>query len=202
MPDRFREFVSQYVSFNQVEWALLESKLKASQHGKGEIIHHAGDVCKQLMFINSGIVRAYVVDEGGNDHTWSIFFNDENSEMTNVYVIDYDSFVTQQVSRLTFEVLEDCELLALSYTDLQFLYKYSKKAERLGRLMAELAYSYTHNLIIDRLTKTATERYNDFKQRTPYLLDKVPQYHIATLLGITPQSLSRIKKNSDVTLCE
>jgi hypothetical protein len=60
--------------------------------------------------------------------------------------------------------------------------------------MAELAYSYTHNLIIDRLTKTASERYNNFINQTPYLLDKVPQYHIATLLGITPQSLSRIKK--------
>ena len=66
--------------------------------------------------------------------------------------------------------------------------------------MAEQAYSYAHNLILDRLTKTASMRYQEFIENTPYLLDKVPQYHIATFLGITPQSLSRIKK--EIILCE
>jgi CRP-like cAMP-binding protein len=194
MYKKYKKFVSQYVSFNPVEWKLFKAKLKESKHNKGEIIHYSGEICTDLMFINYGIIRAYILSANGSDHTWSIFFNDKNSEMTNVYAIDYDSFINQRNSRLSFEVLEDCQLLSLSYDDLQFLYKYSKKAEKFGRLMAELAYSYTHNLIIDRLTKSASERYNNFIAQTPYLLEKVPQYHIATLLGITPQSLSRIKK--------
>ena len=194
MLKRYKQFTSQHVSFNPIEWKLLESRLKETRHKKGEIIHHSGDICNNLMFINYGIIRAYIISENGSDHTWSIFFNDDNSEMTNVYVVDYDSFVKQSQSQLSFEVLEDCQLLSLSYEDLQLLYKYSKRAERFGRVMAELAYSHTHNLIIDRLTKTAAQRYQNFIDKTPYLLDKVPQYHIATLLGITPQSLSRIKK--------
>lgn len=201
MFEKYRLFISQYILFNSLEWKLFKSKLKISNHKKGEIIHRSGEICKDLMFVNYGIIRAYIVSIDGSDHTWSIFFNDENSEMTNVYAIDYDSFINQRKSTLSFEVLEDCQLLSLSYDDLQFLYNRSKKAERLGRLMAEIAYSYTHNLVIDRLTKTASERYDDFINQTPYLLGKVPQYHIATLLGITPQSLSRIKKNR-VTLCE
>jgi hypothetical protein len=59
--------------------------------------------------------------------------------------------------------------------------------------MAEIAYSHTHNATIDRLTKTAKERFEDLINEAPYLLEKVPQYHIATYLGITPQSLSRLK---------
>lgn len=192
--DQYRQFSSKYVSFNVLEWELLKSKLTVVDYKKGEIFHQAGDVCDHLMFINQGIVRAYVLSDSGDDYTWSIFFNDQDSEMTNVFVVDYESFISQSASRLHFEVLADCQLLALSQKDLQFLYKHAKKAERFGRLMAELAYSYTHNLVIDRMTKSAPERYVEFVEKTPYLLDKVPQYHIATLLGITPQSLSRIKK--------
>jgi hypothetical protein len=60
-------------------------------------------------------------------------------------------------------------------------------------LMAEIAYCYTHKNVIDRLTKTAKERFDELINEAPYLLEKVPQYHIATYLGITPQSLSRLK---------
>lgn len=194
MYEKYKNFIEKHVHFNIIEWTLFKSKLKISNHKKGEIIHYAGDICTKLMFINSGIVREYFIDDSGKDHTWNICFNDENAQMINVYVVDYDSFINQRESKISFEVLEDCELLSVNYSDVQFLYNYSKKGERFGRLMAERAYTYTHNLIIDRLTKTASQRFKEFMVKTPYLLDKVPQYHIATLLGIAPQSLSRLKK--------
>lgn len=62
--------------------------------------------------------------------------------------------------------------------------------------MGQEAYSYLHNLIIQRQTLTAKERFEEFIKNTPHLLDKVPQYHIATFLGITPQHLSRLKKEN------
>lgn len=191
---KYKKFIDQHVNINAVEWALFKSKLKLDYYKKGEIIHTAGSVCNRLMFINHGIVRAYVIDPNGKDYTWSICFNDKNSKMTNVYVVDYDSFINKTSSQISFEVLQDCELLSVSYDDTQFLYNYSKKGERFGRLMAELAYSHVHRLFIDRSIKTAKERFEDFVEQTPYLLDKVPQYHIATYLGIAPQSLSRLKK--------
>ena len=186
--------MDKYISFNIIEWTLFKSKLKVYNYKKGEIIHYAGDICTKLMFINSGIVRGYFIDDKGKDHTWNICFNDKNAQMTNVYVVDYDSFVNQIESNISFEVLEDCELFSVTYDNVQFLYNHSKKGERFGRLMAEQAYSHTHNLVLDELTKTASQRFETFIKKTPYLLDKVPQYHIATLLGIAPQSLSRLKK--------
>jgi len=190
----YQSFISNYISLNTIEWMLFKSRLTLLQYKKGEIIHYAGDVCDKLLFINSGLVRLYIIDENGKDHTWNIGFNDKNAHMLNLFVVDYDSFINQTEARISFEALEDCELISLDYTAIQQLYKQLKKSERFGRLMAELAYSRTHNLIIDRLTKSAQERYEDFMEKTPFLMEKVPQYHIASYLGITPQHLSRLKK--------
>ena len=191
---RYKQFVDQHVSMNAIEWGLFKSRFSCTTHVKGEIIRCPGDVCRHLSFISQGIVRAYVIDEEGRDTTWSIYFNDANSEMTNVYVVDYDSFLHQTPSSLTFEVLEECHLISARYEDIQYLYRRSKKAEMLGRKMAELAYSFVQQLTLDNITKPAAQRYQEFIEKRPYLLDKVPQYHIATLLGIAPQSLSRIKR--------
>ncbi|CAA6827239.1 MAG: cAMP-binding proteins - catabolite gene activator and regulatory subunit of cAMP-dependent protein kinases [uncultured Sulfurovum sp.] len=195
MYKKYKEFIDQYISFNIIEWTLLKSKLKTLDYKKGEIIHYAGDICSTLMFINSGIARAYIIDDEGKDHTWAIYFNDKNAKITNLYVVDYDSFIHKTESHISIEILEDAEFITVTYDDIQFLYNHKKKGERFGRLMSEAAYSYVHNYIIDRRTKSATQRFEEFMEKTPYLLDKVPQYHIATLLGITPQSLSRLKKN-------
>jgi len=200
MYSKYKKFIDQYVSLNPIEWRLLKSKLTRHYYKKGEIIHFSGDVCDRLSFVNSGLLRLYIIDEQGKDHTWSICFNGEHAQMTNLFVVDYDSFVNQRPSYINFEVLEDCELLSMSYDDMQLLYSRSKNAERFGRLMAELSYSYTHNLIVDRLTKSASERFELFMQQTPYLLEKVPQYHIASLLDMTPQHLSRLKKLSNESM--
>ncbi len=189
----YREFADAYVPLNAIEWTLFKNKLIPKRYKKGETIHYAGDICDNLLFIGHGLVRLYIIDENGKDHTWNICFNDKNAQMLNLFVVDYDSFVNQTASQISFEVLEDCELLSLGYDEMQQMYRQLKKSERFGRLMAELAYSYMHNLVIDRLTKSAQERYEMLMRQTPALMDKVPQYHIASYLGITPQHLSRLK---------
>lgn len=194
MYKKYKSFIDQYISLNIIEWTLFKSKLKTAYFKKGEIIHYAGDVCSKMMFLNSGLARAYLLDENGKDFTWSIFFNDENAEMTNLFIVDYDSFINQTRSKISIEILEDCEVVVSSYEDIQFFYNNLKKGDRFGRLMSQEAYSYLHNYFITRQTYSAKERFDDFMQRTPYLLEKVPQYHIASFLGITPQHLSRLKK--------
>ena len=193
MLKKYKKFISKYISINPITWTLAKSKLKIEHYQKGDVILHMGDVCKKLMFINSGLARSYMIDENGKDHTWVIYFNDSNAHMTNLFVVDYESFVTQKESQLTIDVLEDCEVVSVTYEDLMFLYNKTKKGDRFGRLMSQEAYSYLHNFMIQRQTHSAKERFEAFMKDTPYLLDKVPQYHIATLLGMTPQHLSRLK---------
>ena len=194
MFSKYKIFIEKYIPYNFIEWTLFKSKLKVERFKKGETILHIGDICTSLRFINSGLARAYIITENGKDYTWSIFFNDKNSHMVNLFVIDYDSFLNQTPSQLNIEAIEDCELFLLNYKDVQFLYDKLKKGERFGRLMSQEAYSYLHNQTIDRQTKTAQERFDNFMKKTPFLLEKVPQYQIASLLDITPQYLSQLKR--------
>jgi len=199
---QYKRFISQYISFNAIEWSLFQSRLSMKRYAKGETILYQGDICKELYFINRGLARGYIIDESGKDFTWGIFFNDSTAHMTNIFVVEYDSFLRQSASSIHIEALEECEIVAVSYDDVRFLYKSLKKGERFGRLMAEEAYSYLHNMTIERQTKSAKQRFEKFMHETPHLLDKVPQYHIATFLGITPQHLSRLKKEKSINICE
>ena len=191
---KYKIFIEKYISHNFVEWRIFQSKLKVEYFKKGETILHVDDVCQTLRFIDSGLARAYMISEEGKDYTWSIFFNDDNAHMTNLFVVDYDSFLNQTPSSFHIEALEDSVLISVDYQDVQFIYDKLKKGERFGRLMSQEAYSYLHKQSIDRQIKTAEERFKDFMKKTPYLLEKVPQYHIATFLGMTPQYLSMLKK--------
>ncbi len=202
MFNQYKTFISQYLSINSIEWSLFQSRLSIKQYAKGDTILHQGDVCNELYFINRGLARGYIIDENGKDFTWGIFFNDSRAHMSNIFVVEYDSFLRQSPSSIYIEALEECEIIAVSFDDVQFLYSRLKKGERFGRLMAEEAYSYLHNMTIDRQTKSAKQRFDKFVQETPHLLDKVPQYHIATFLGITPQHLSRLKKEKNINICE
>ncbi len=86
----------------------------------------------------------------------------------------------------------------IDYDVVKFTHR-TKIGERFHRLLSEEAYSYIHNMLINRELKSAKEKFEEFMEKTPYLIDKVPQYHIATFLGITPQHLSRLKKRIILT---
>jgi CRP-like cAMP-binding protein len=194
MFSKYKDFMQEYISLDTTDWNIIKSKLKIEYFKKGDIIHSIGDISSKIMFINSGLARTYILDENGKDNTWAIHFNDKNSYITNLFIGDYESFINQTQSKLAIDTLEDCEVVAIDYKDLEFLYDNTKIGNKFGRLISQEAYTYLHNSIIIRQTKTAKERFENFISETPYLLEKVPQYHIATFLGITPQHLSRLKK--------
>lgn len=114
--------MQQYISLNSIEWNIVKSKLKIVHYKKDDIIHNIGDVCTKLIFINYGLSRGFIIDENGKDNTWSIYFNDKNSHMTNLFVVDYESFINQTASKLEIVALEDCEVVVTSFKDVQFLY--------------------------------------------------------------------------------
>ncbi|MCK5293809.1 MAG: Crp/Fnr family transcriptional regulator [Arcobacteraceae bacterium] len=190
---KYREFLVKFAKLGKIDWILLSTRIKVKKYKKNEIIHYMGDIADKLYFVNSGLLRAYVLDENGKDFTWHIFFNDKDSGVTNYYAVDYDSFLKQIPSRMSIEVLEDCELFCLDHSDVKFLLDNTKVGNKIGRLLAEEAYSVIHNHLISYVILSAEERFYKFMDSTPYWFDKIPQYHIASHLGITPQSLSRLK---------
>ena len=191
----YKDFMHKYVSFTPAQWEKFETKVTTKIYQKGDIILAAGDVCKELLFIEGGLARGYIIAEDGKDYTWSIYFNDKDAQITNFYIVDYESFLAKKPAQLSIDALEDTRVATLTYDNLQYLYDNVIGGDRFGRLMAEGAYTTVHNRVINRISKSAKERFDEFVAQTPYLLDKVPQYHIATSLGITPQHLSRLKQD-------
>jgi len=191
---KLKKFLMQYVSFNKLEWFIIKSRAKVLKFKKKEIIHYAGDICTKAYFVNSGLLRGYIVDENGKDYTWHIFFNDEYAKLSNLFAFDYESFINQTKSKITIEVLEDCEVLEFKKKDVDFIFNYSKRGEKLGRLFAQEAYSTLHNYIISYTIDNAEEKLIYFLSHSAHWFDLVPQHMIATHLGIRPQSLSRLKK--------
>ncbi len=202
MFESYKNFIKRYIEPSPAEWSLIESRLFTKRFRKGDTILHQGEICENLYFIDSGLARAYIIDESGKDFTWSIFYNDNDAHIVNLFVTEYDSFLRQKPSELHIEALQACMLVGISYENIQFLYEKLKNGERFGRIMAESAYAYAQSRIIAQLTKSAKERFELFMTQTPHLLEKVPQYHIATFLGITPQHMSRLKKAYAMNKCE
>jgi len=195
MYNKYREFIQNYVDISDEEWGLYISKFQVESYKKDQIIHYAGEICRKISFINSGLARAYVISNEGKDYTWNIMFNDAQAQVNNLFVVDYYSFVTQKESIMSIVAMEDCELLSINHNDVEEFHKILRNEETFSRHISEISYATLYERIINRQIKTAKERFEYFMKKTPYLLDKVPQYHIATYLGITPQYLSQLKNS-------
>ncbi len=194
MYEKLRAFLERYVQLNSVEWEVFKRLGKVRRFSKGEVIHRAGEVCRSVYFVNSGLLRAYIINERGQDYTWHIFFNNDKAIQSNLLVVDYESFIHATPSKMSIEVLEDCELIEFSKRSVDFLFSFSKTGCRLGLLLSQEAYGILHNYIIYFATEDAKSRFEFFMSHSAHWFDLVPQHMIATHLGIRPQSLSRLKR--------
>jgi len=194
MYKKLKIFLEKYLTLKNHEWLFIKNIAKIRKYKKGEIIHQSGTVCKYLCFINTGLARGYVINSKGLEYTWHIFFNDSRAKINNLLVVDYDSFLNSIESKITIEALKDSELLCFSKESIDLLLK-TKAGMLLGLKLTQESYSILHNYIISYATQSAEERFETFMKHSSCWFDFVPQYYIATHLGITPQSLSRLKNN-------
>ncbi|MBU3700275.1 MAG: Crp/Fnr family transcriptional regulator [Candidatus Kapabacteria bacterium] len=133
----------------------------------------------------AGMMRAeQVVD--GEEHT--VYFFDAPD-----FATEYVGFLRRTPSRHSISALEDCRIYTWSYDSLQDMYASSKTGERLGRLIAEALFGNVVGNVESFRFESATIRYENLLARSPNLLQRVPQYMIASYLGVTPESLSRIR---------
>lgn len=152
---------------------------------KGHILLNAGKVENMVYLIKHGIVRAYA-ERDGNDATF--WFGREGEA-----VLSMRSYVENQPGYESIELLEDCELYEIRAEDLQSLYLEDIHIANWGRKFAEQELVKTETRLISRQFQTATERYQELLADNPGLLQRVQLGHIASYLGITQVSLSRIR---------
>lgn len=165
--------------------SLLSSHITEVKHRKGHILLHADKVETTIYFIKKGIVRAYAPTQDTDITFW---FGQEGDT-----VISMKSYVEHKKGYEDIELLEDCELYALKTKNLQQLFTADIHIANWGRRFAEQELIKTEERLISRQFRTATERYKELLKTNPELLQRVPLGYIASYLGITQVSLSRIR---------
>lgn len=199
--DSFKSHLSNIVPIPEKEWARILGYLSTKRYKSKELIHPQGKAFDKIMFLYKGLARSYLINHEGRDFTWSIHFNDAASNIKNIFITDYASFIKSEPSALFFEALEDTEVIVINKNDINSLYSVSHYWANMGRIISESAYYFTHHRTLSLLSKSAKERYISLAKENPSFLRIVPQYYVASYLGITPQSLSRIKKELQVIIC-
>jgi CRP-like cAMP-binding protein len=154
---------------------------------KRQFLLQEGEICKHLAFVNSGCLREYTVDQKGEEHIIQFAIQDW-------WISDLNSFLCASPSTHNIDAIQDSEVLLLEKDARDRLLDEVPKMERFFRLLLESNYVATHRRISYTLSASAEERYLAFLKTYPELAEQVPQHEIASYLGITPQSLSRIRK--------
>ncbi|GAB3740471.1 Crp/Fnr family transcriptional regulator [Spirosoma lituiforme] len=184
--ERLRQAVASLISLNDTDWLFIQAAFEPKTYTRREVLLSAGAVAREVYFVVEGCLRLYYEKEGVDR---SAFFFTENQ-----FAGAYNSFITQTPSPHFVETLEPCQLLAVSYDALQRLYTQVPAMDKLVRIVMEDRFVALHKLFTAFVLDSPEERYQHLLREHPDLLHRIPQHHLATYLGITPISLSRIRK--------
>ena len=183
----FFEYLRNYISLTATEATIIAAKLKQRTYLKGQYILQEGDIDKYQTFILSGKVRTFYLDDNGNEHIVSF-------GIENWWVGDICSFSVQTPADFHVQCLEKTKVLQISYESMEQLYDEVPKLERFFRLILQKAYGNMSKRIIRNHSLSAKERYLLFLEEYTAIAQRIPQYMIASYLGITKEFLSTIRK--------
>lgn len=169
----------------ETENALLEL-FKEEKFNKGDMLASRGEYSRSIAFVKFGVLRAFYRNSNGKEYNKTFFT--ENS-----FVGAYSSLITGEKNLIEIECLTNCKLLLASYKEFTALYETHPQTERLSRILAENFFVTKEKREIELVTLEAKDRYVIFQKDHPALEQRIPQYHIASYLGVSPTQLSRIR---------
>ncbi len=180
-------YISKWSNISKEDEAIILSAFEPISIKKKKDLLIAGQVCNYLYFITRGCLRSFYIDSKGVEHVYQI-------RMDNNWIGDIDSYFTRQNSKYNIEAIEDSNLLRIPVDRLEQLFIEIPGLERYFRILFQKAYINALNRLSATMWETAIDRYNEMLKEHPEIFQRVSLVHIASYLGITPESLSRIRK--------
>lgn len=178
--------IEKIIQISDSEKSIILDLFQLKRYRSEEFFLKEGEVCKYVGFIEKGLVR-YFINYDGDEKTYS--FSKENQ-----FISNYESFVPQTPSKQMIQFLEDSEVWMISLSNLEKLYKLVANGERFGRIVIEQVFIETLRNLNSFYTDTPQTRYENFIRENLDIYQRISQYHIASYIGVKPQSLSRIRK--------
>ncbi|WP_430614203.1 Crp/Fnr family transcriptional regulator [Flavobacterium sp. JP2137] len=185
--DLLLKSIAKHVVLTEEEQAFLCSKVSQKTYKAKALLLEENEICHHSFFVIEGILQSYNIDEQGVKHTLSL-------ATTGWWIADMYSFLSGKPGQLYIEAIENTTVLCLHKDDQQLLFDRIPKIDRYFRILIENSLIANQQRIIDNLSLTAEERYERFCAKHPTIKDKVPQIHIASYLGVTPEFFSRMKR--------
>jgi CRP-like cAMP-binding protein len=186
MTNKITSYIDKFVKLTEDEKELFSSCFIEVKIKKRQFIVQPNFTAKHRHYVLKGAFRAYVVADEGQDHTITFAIDDW-------WITDYNSYIFQQPATMFVVALEDSIILQLDYEKEQELKQQNHKFETFFRIVAERGLAFQQRRIISNLTHTAEERYENFVSKYPLIVQRVPQYALASYLGMTTEFLSRIR---------
>ena len=185
MNTQLRYFIAQYVTLSDDEMEDVTSKFKSKAVKKNDFLLKQGDTCKDLLFVQKGCLRLYYIKD---DIEVSVWFAFQDSSAIEIY-----SFISGDPSNYYLQAIEDSEVLFLPKTELNKLYQSYPKIQEMMRNFWEDVILNLIKRFTALQTDSAEKRYLDLLEQPTYL-ERIPQKYLASFIGVTPTSLSRIRK--------
>ncbi len=181
------QHIKEQVSLSEKKADIIASAFAAKALDKKEMLLFKGDVSNHMRFIEKGCLRAYNIDDSGNEHI--LQFGIEGWWVNDLY-----SYITQEPAKGFIQALEPSSVLQIHRDSLNALFKTVPAMERFFRLKIQSAYVALQERTIHSMSKTVEQRYIDFRNKYRDIEQRVPQYMVASYLGITPEHLSSLRK--------
>lgn len=181
-----KEYIEQISPLSEKTWEQFQCLFTPIELKKGEYFIREGEKAHHMGFLTEGIIRAFYRNMEGAEYNKHFF-------VSNNFAGGYSSLVTQRPNQINQQALTDCKLYIAPYLQIIALFDAHHDLERFARKLAELYFVHKEKREVDIVLLDAHKRYLQFQQEYPALEQIIPQYHIASYLGITPTQLSRIR---------
>ena len=185
MTDIILKSIGRHIDLTVEEKAYFISLLHPKQLGRKQFLLREGEVCKYSAFVMSGCLRGYTIDAQGQEHVM-------NFAPVGWWIADMYSLISQRPGTLYIEASDNAEVLLLSKIKQDLLFHEIPKFERFFRIITENSLVAYQQRIMDTLSLTAEERYNNFCKRYPTLINNLPKKDVASYIGVTPEFFSRM----------
>jgi CRP-like cAMP-binding protein len=186
MKQNIKIALSKLTNFTETEWLVFSESFEIKTYKKGTFFIKEEEFCDYVGFIDKGFFNIfYLID--GVQHIRGFFFPNE-------FISNYPCFLLENTSKVYIQALEDSSVTLIHRDALFLLYKKLPKIQELSRNIVESLYIEVSEKYESFFLKTAEERYLELISIGPKVIQRIPQYMIASYLGITPEGFSRIKK--------
>lgn len=186
MSNKIIEYVNKLVSLTDEEAAQFSNAFKEVKVKKRQFIVQPNFIARHRYYVLKGALMAYVAADEGQNHTITFAIDDW-------WITDYNSYIFQQPATMFVVALEETTILQIDYETEEHLKKSNYRFETFFRIIAERGLASQQRRVISNLTQTAEERYENFAANYPQIVQRVPQYALASYLGMTTEFLSRIR---------